>query len=91
MGGNCSCGQAVPGRRKLSGKSVRGADQTLVMTGDEDYGNSPEMTRAIAAEIPGARTVILEGLRHLAMIEDPARFNTALLSFLNAVRDGRAS
>jgi pimeloyl-ACP methyl ester carboxylesterase len=49
------------------------------------------MTRAIAAEIPGARTVILEGLRHLAMIEDPARFNTALLSFLNAVRDGRAS
>jgi hypothetical protein len=25
------------------------------------------------------------------MIEDPARFNTALLSFLNAVRDGRAS
>ena len=43
------------------------------------------------AEIPGASTVILEGLRHLAMIEDPARFNTALLSFLNAVRDGRAS
>ena len=64
---------------------------TLVMTGDEDYGNSPEMTRAIAAEVPGARTVILEGLRHLAMIEDPARFNTTLLSFLNAVRDGRAS
>ena len=26
----------------------------LVMTGDEDYGNGPEMTRAIAAEIAGA-------------------------------------
>jgi len=55
---------------------------TLVMTGDEDYGNSPAMTRAIAAEIPGATAVVLPGLRHLAMIEAPERFNGELLSFL---------
>ena len=28
---------------------------TLVMTADEDYGNSVEMSRAIAAEIPAPR------------------------------------
>jgi pimeloyl-ACP methyl ester carboxylesterase len=55
---------------------------TLVMTGDQDYGNGPEMTHAIAAEIPGAQVVILPGLRHMAMMEHPASTNAALLAFL---------
>ncbi len=55
---------------------------TLVMTGSEDYGNSVEMTHAIAAEIDGAKTVILPGLRHMAMAENPALFNSELLNFL---------
>jgi (E)-2-((N-methylformamido)methylene)succinate hydrolase len=55
----------------------------LVMTGDEDHGNSPEMSRAIAAEIPGASLVILKGLRHMALAEAPERFNAELLTFLN--------
>ncbi|MGI9488427.1 MAG: alpha/beta fold hydrolase [Geminicoccaceae bacterium] len=55
---------------------------TLVMTGEEDFGNSPEMTQAIAAEIPGAKSIILSGLRHLAMMEAPTAFNEPLLSFL---------
>jgi len=61
----------------------------LVMTGSEDYGNSVEMTHAIAAEIPGARTVILAGLRHMAMAEDPARFNRELLEFLQHAEQER--
>lgn len=62
---------------------------TLVMTGEEDYGNSPEMTVAIAAEIPSAETVILAGLRHMAMAEDPMLFNRELLQFLDAHARGR--
>lgn len=58
---------------------------TLVMTGDEDYGNSPEMSHAIAAEIAGSETVILPGLRHMALAEDPDRVNAILLDFLNRV------
>jgi (E)-2-((N-methylformamido)methylene)succinate hydrolase len=58
---------------------------TLVMTGDEDFGNSPDMTRAIAAEIAGSKTVILPGLRHMAMVETPEVFNTELLGFLGTV------
>ena len=57
---------------------------TVVMTGDEDHGNSPEMSRAIAAEISGARLVILPGLRHMALAEAPELFNRHLLSFLDA-------
>lgn len=55
---------------------------TLVMTAEEDFGNSVEMTHAIAAEIPDAQTVILPGLRHMAMVEEPDLFNENLLKFL---------
>lgn len=61
---------------------------TLVMTGDEDYGNSPAMSRAIAAEIPGSELVILPGLRHMALAEAPEIFNARLLAFLARVQGG---
>jgi len=59
---------------------------TLVMTGEEDYGNSPAMSRAIAAEIPGSELVILPNLRHMALAETPDLFNARLLSFLKRVQ-----
>lgn len=55
---------------------------TLVITGDEDFGNGPEMARAIAAEIPDATALILPGLRHMALAEDPPAINAPVLSFL---------
>jgi len=58
---------------------------TLVMTGEDDHGNSPAMSLAIAAEIPGARLVILPGLRHMALAEAPEIFNARLLDFLEQV------
>jgi pimeloyl-ACP methyl ester carboxylesterase len=61
---------------------------TLVMTGDEDYGNSPAMSRAIAAEIPGSELVILPGLRHMALAEAPELFNAKLLGFLARINGG---
>lgn len=56
---------------------------TLVITGDEDLGNGPEMARAIAAEIDGAETLILKGLRHMALAEDPDATTGPLLDFLD--------
>lgn len=56
---------------------------TLVVTGDEDFGNGPDMARAIAAEIPGAETMILRGLRHMALAENPDAVNAPLLAFLD--------
>jgi pimeloyl-ACP methyl ester carboxylesterase len=58
---------------------------TLVMTGDEDYGNGPEMSYAIADEIEGAQTVIFKGLRHMALMENPDAVNVPMLAFLNEV------
>ena len=55
---------------------------TLVMTGEEDFGNSPEMANKMAALIPGARVAILPGLRHMALAESPRAFNEPLVSFL---------
>ncbi len=55
---------------------------TLVLTADQDSGNSPDMARAIAAGIAGAEVVILPRLRHMALAEDPAAVNTPLIAFL---------
>jgi hypothetical protein len=43
------------------------------------------MTHAIAAEIAGAQTLILPGLRHMALMEAPAAVNTPLRAFLDAL------
>ncbi|WP_394689525.1 alpha/beta fold hydrolase [Hoeflea sp.] len=54
---------------------------TLVLTGDEDFGNGPEMSAAIAAEIDGARLLVLKGLRHMALAEAPEAVNQPLVGF----------
>lgn len=55
----------------------------LVITGDEDYGNDPKMTHAIAAEILGAKALILSGLRHMALVENPEAVNKPIRHFLD--------
>lgn len=55
----------------------------LIITGDEDFGNSPEMAHCIAAEIPGAKTLILKGLRHMALAEVPDAVNGPVRQFLD--------
>ena len=55
----------------------------LVITGDEDYGNNPKMTHTIAAEILGAKALILSGLRHMALVENPEAVNTPIRHFLD--------
>jgi pimeloyl-ACP methyl ester carboxylesterase len=57
----------------------------LVLTGDEDTGNNPDMSMAIAEEIPRARLVILKGLRHMALAEDPPAVNRPVVDFLSEV------
>ena len=55
----------------------------LALTADEDFGNSPEMSRCIAAEIEGGECLILPGLRHMALVEDPDAVNTLVRAFLD--------
>ncbi|WP_101065760.1 alpha/beta fold hydrolase [Roseovarius salinarum] len=54
----------------------------LVMTCECDSGSTPEMSHAIAREIPGAQTIIVPGLRHLGLIESPDAFTAPVAGFL---------
>ncbi|MBV8775296.1 MAG: alpha/beta fold hydrolase [Deltaproteobacteria bacterium] len=55
---------------------------THVVVGDEDRLTPPEMSRQIAARIAGARLTVIEGAGHVSNIEQPAKFNRAVLEFL---------
>ena len=55
---------------------------TLVIGGSEDQATPADASRAIAAAIPGARLVIVEGAAHQGMIEKPDAFAAALAAFL---------
>ena len=58
---------------------------TLVMTGENDRGNSPEMSQRMAALIPNARAKIIPALRHMGLAENPQAFNSQLVSFFKKV------
>jgi pimeloyl-ACP methyl ester carboxylesterase len=62
------------------------AAPTLVLVGllDLDFYNLP-LAAHLAASIHGARKVELEGVGHLPNMEDPARFNHALQTFVENV------
>ncbi|HUG75963.1 MAG TPA: alpha/beta fold hydrolase [Burkholderiales bacterium] len=59
---------------------------TLVITGSEDRVYSPALARDMARRIPGARLVEIEGAGHLTNLEQPGRFNQAVLEFLKEAR-----
>jgi 3-oxoadipate enol-lactonase len=45
---------------------------TLVLVGEHDYATPPAMARHLAEHITGATLTVLPGLRHMALIEQPA-------------------
>ena len=56
---------------------------TLVITSDEDRLYSPALARDMARRIPGAELVEIQGAGHLSNIEQPERFNEAVLGFVS--------
>jgi pimeloyl-ACP methyl ester carboxylesterase len=54
-----------------------------IVDGDHDEAIQPNHTRYLARTIPGAKLIILPGLSHFAMLQDPAAFNAAMLGFLD--------
>ncbi len=50
-----------------------------LLTGEYDYSCTPEMTRQVAAAIPGSRLVIMKGIGHFPMIENYPLFREFLL------------
>lgn len=55
---------------------------TLVVTCEHDSGSTPAMSQAIAAEIDGAQVIVVPGLKHMGLIENPSFFIHALAEFM---------
>ena len=51
---------------------------TLVICGEEDIGTTPQQSKEIADNIPGAGLKLIPEAAHLANIEQPDIFNDAL-------------
>lgn len=54
----------------------------LAMTCEDDPGNTPQMSRRMAALVPRAEVRIVPGLRHMGLWEAPHVFTGAILDFL---------
>jgi pimeloyl-ACP methyl ester carboxylesterase len=61
------------------------AAPALVMTCEHDSGSTPAMSHAIAAELAGSDCIIVPGLQHMGLVEDPDLFTGPLLRFLDPV------
>ena len=60
---------------------------TLVMTCEHDSGSTPAMSQAIASEIIGAEVIIVPGLKHMGLAENPGFFIQAIREFINLQMD----
>jgi len=69
--------------RGLAGKIDTSRCQVYLLTGEYDWATTPEMSRQLADEIPGATFQVMTGLGHFPMSEDPAKF----LSYVEPILD----
>ena len=58
---------------------------TLIVTGENDVGSTPRMSRAVHDRIVGSRLTIIDRLRHYLHVEDPQRVAELVNGFLDAV------
>ena len=55
---------------------------TLVICGDADFPHIQEQSRFVAESVQDGRYLVMEGCAHLPNLEQPAKFNDAVLKFL---------
>ncbi|GAS99514.1 putative hydrolase [Mycolicibacterium canariasense] len=60
----------------------------LAVTGSDDPGSTPEMTRRLAEAIPGCAAVVIPGARHMLPVQKPAELAACLTSFHTRVLGG---
>jgi pimeloyl-ACP methyl ester carboxylesterase len=60
------------------------ACSTVVLVGDDDRLTPPELSREMAAAIPGARLVVIPDSGHLSTMEQPAAVNRALVEWMKS-------
>ncbi|MFM9588330.1 alpha/beta fold hydrolase [Streptomyces scabiei] len=56
----------------------------LAVTGENDPGSTPAMTRRLAAALPDCRAAVVPGARHMLPVERPEAFADCLTTFIGA-------
>jgi pimeloyl-ACP methyl ester carboxylesterase len=64
---------------------------TLVVAGANDVATPPSDAVFLAEAIPGAQLTVIPGAAHLANVEQPERFDAALLGFLSTTSTEEAA
>lgn len=59
----------------------------LAVTGELDPGSTPEMTRRLGEAIPGARTAVVPGTRHMLPVEQPAALAGLVIDFIDLIKE----
>ena len=57
-----------------------------LLTGEYDFSCTPEDTLRTAERIDGAQAIIMEGLGHFPMCEDPAQFRKYIMPILSQIK-----
>lgn len=84
VNGYCGCAAALA--RLNYGHRLSEIDiPALVICGSEDHGAPPENTRQMHAMIKGSRFLEIEQAGHIANVEQPAIFNTAVRAFIDEI------
>lgn len=71
------------GDRQIHAALPRICAPTLAVTGSDDPGSTPEMTRRLARLIPHARAQIIDGARHMLPTERPDRIARLIAEFID--------
>jgi 3-oxoadipate enol-lactonase len=85
VNGYCGCAAALA-RLDYGARLNEIGVPVLVMCGDEDHGAPPENSRQMASMIKDARFIEIKQAGHIANIEQPTAFNTAVADFFDAIR-----
>jgi 3-oxoadipate enol-lactonase len=83
VAGYLGCAHAIS-HIDLTARLPTVACPTLVIVGADDQGTPPAMAEEIVRAIDGSRLEVIRAAAHLSNVEQPARFNTLLRSFLAA-------
>ncbi len=70
------------GVRELIRPAVAIGVPALIVTCENDTGSTVKMCHDIASEIEGSETVIIPGLQHLGLMEQPHAFTATILNFV---------
>ncbi|MFV0372567.1 alpha/beta fold hydrolase [Microbacterium sp.] len=71
------------GDREIAPALARIHAPTLAITGADDPGSTPEMSRRLADAIPNCRVEVVPGTRHMMPLEDPVTLVAAIATLLN--------